>query len=161
MEARQKCFNLPVSGITHADQQKMAVELGKFVAFGKVVCAGQALAQVGEQPFFGVGGDTVGFDGPFGVEQPGVLGVHIGGMQAFGDPEFEVGIFAFIQVFVVGPKVVAVPAIVIHLFQNCQLHLIVKLLHTQQVRCFVWQECLGKFRELLQFASHGWNCPAS
>ncbi len=99
--------------------------------------------------------NAVGLDFPLRRQQPFVLGVHICGVQALGDPEFQVGILALVQRFVEGFKPVEPAAIAVHLLQNSEFGLVVELLQGEQVARLVGQEGLGKFREFLQFASHG------
>ncbi|MBK9337071.1 MAG: hypothetical protein IPM98_11010 [Lewinellaceae bacterium] len=85
--------------------------------------------QMRQQTLFLRGSNAVRFDFTLGREQPLVLGIHIRGVQALGDPEFQVGVLALVERFVVGHELVQVAAVVVHLLQNGEFDFIVKLLH--------------------------------
>ena len=112
------------------------------------------LPDFAQQGFFFFSFNGISGDLPLQGAHPFKVGIDVQFREALLHPVFEVGVFAFVDVGIVGGKLIDVLAIVIHPLQNAELHLIGQLLHGQQVVRFVRQQGIGEIGEDLQFVAH-------
>lgn len=82
------------------------------------------------------------------------LRVHVVFLQPIGNPGFQAGIFALVNLLVVGRKLLDLNEILVQTLQNGQFYLILKLLHCKEVGCFVRKQGSGVFGKGEEFGAY-------